>query len=104
MIDLPDLVADLPEAEQEDEALGSAMCNGCDNTWYGLRIAHCGACHLTFLSPTGFDEHRPATGGCRATEDLRERGMEPDRHGYWRNPMPPEVLSRIREAAWEEDT
>lgn len=42
--------------------------------------AHCGACHVTYGSVTGFDRHR------RAGECLNPRAldMHADRNGVWR--------------------
>lgn len=65
-------------------------CGGCDKTWTGTNMAHCGACHHTFSSVALFDLHRQ---GMRCTEPatLRfEKGVkagEPrmrlNDHGVW---------------------
>jgi hypothetical protein len=63
-----------------------ATCGRCDARWYGLGIAHCGCCHLTFTSVTGFDVHR-YKGRCRTTEELQALGYEPNSRGHWRKPI-----------------
>ena len=34
------------------------MCGGCDKTWTGLKVCHCGVCHQTFNVLAWFDGHR----------------------------------------------
>jgi hypothetical protein len=36
----------------------TATCGGCAATWTGFKVAHCSACHRTFTTPAGFDQHR----------------------------------------------
>lgn len=62
------------------------ICGRCDARWHGLAIAHCGCCHLTFTSVTGFDFHR-YKGRCRSTDELRGLGYEPNSRGHWRKPI-----------------
>lgn len=38
-------------------------CGYCHLRWSGTTVAHCGACHVTFTSPSAFDRHRTG-GGC----------------------------------------
>lgn len=33
-------------------------CGGCSRKWGGIRAAHCGKCHQTFVSPNAFDLHQ----------------------------------------------
>lgn len=35
-----------------------ANCNGCTQTWTGLKYAHCASCHETFSTVGNFDRHR----------------------------------------------
>lgn len=53
--------------------------------------AHCGACHHTFGSVTGFDRHRRG-GECLKARDLR---MVADRNGIWRFPAPDPTVRAI---------
>lgn len=46
-------------------------CGRCDDRWTASRAAHCGGCHATFSSPSGFDAHRRG-GACR---DPRDAGL-----------------------------
>jgi len=57
-------------------------CGHCPARWSGLSFAHCGACHRTFSSVTGFDAHR-LRGVC---VDPAGRGLVIDVHGIWRKP------------------
>lgn len=58
-------------------------CGGCPNTWTGLAMAHCSACHRTFSGVSGFDQHR-LRGVC---VNPAERGLVLDQQvGVWRSP------------------
>ena len=46
------------------------------------RVSHCGVCHRTFGSLTGFDAHRK-DGSCRVPKGYAEDGR-----GYWVLPDP----------------
>lgn len=46
-------------------------CARCPARWTATRAAHCGGCHATFTSVTGFDRHR--VGG--ACVDPATRGL-----------------------------
>jgi hypothetical protein len=73
----------------EDRVIrGSCECGA---AWRGELACHCGYCHLTFRSVTGFDEHRTA-GRCRTTAELAARGLEPNEAGQWRHPRPEETI------------
>jgi hypothetical protein len=63
-----------------------ATCGRCDAHWRGHAVAHCGCCHLTFTSVTGFDVHR-YEGRCRSTDELRDLGYDPNTRGHWRKPI-----------------
>ena len=65
-------------------------CVKCREKWSGLRRAHCTACHRTFNSTGGFDDHRK-NGKCLDPEDL---GMEL-RDGIWARPMPESAILAI---------
>lgn len=69
-------------------------CGRCGVRWAGVRISHCGACHLTFASVNSFDTHRkggicndPPTVGMR----ISAQGAQPGQEGWplkiWANPM-----------------
>ena len=69
----------------------NAMCGGCDTTWAGLSIAHCGACHETFSTVRWFDAHR-SQGHCLDPAGLKRgrRGggtgeplLRRDSRGFW---------------------
>lgn len=73
----------------------TGMCR-CGATWTGGKTCHCATCHLTFTTVANFDAHlgtsRAGSGvagpRCRTEAELRERGYEPNAHGYWRKPAP----------------
>lgn len=44
-----------------------SMCR-CEAVWSGSRVCHCSACHYTFSSLGGFDQHRPPE--CRTPQEL----------------------------------
>jgi hypothetical protein len=87
-------LADDVEVTEDDDVLYVGTCGDpkrpkpgrCGAQWRGQAIAHCAACHLTFSSPTGFDEHR-TLGNCRTPDDMRKRGYEPNDEGHWRQPL-----------------
>jgi hypothetical protein len=77
-------------------------CSGCDTTWVGLSIAHCGACHETFSTVANFDTHRPRPqegllrGRCLDPAGLKRKtgtyGWVPllkrDSRGFWVGAQP----------------
>lgn len=72
-----------PEPLGPQEIRGS--CN-CGTRWRGGNVCHCGTCHQTFRSITGFDDHRDHQGDdrCRDATEIRDRGYVPDDNGLWR--------------------
>ena len=67
-----------------------ATCGGCTTRWRGISRCHCGACHETFTSITGFDMHRkagrcvpPAAAGLIQRSDDLWRKDEWQRSGLW---------------------
>jgi hypothetical protein len=75
-----------PPTREAVERVVVGSC-GCGTHWRGELVCHCAACHLTFRSGGGFDEHR--TGGrCRTEAELTKRGLEPNAEGQWRHPRP----------------
>ena len=62
-------------------------CQKCGEKWRGLGAAHCSGCHRTFRSVGGFDAHRVQF----ACVDPEELGMEMNKEGVWRKPMPEEA-------------
>ena len=52
------------------------------------RVSHCGVCHRTFGSLTGFDAHRK-DGACRVPKGYAEDGR-----GYWVLPDPRYAAAR----------
>jgi hypothetical protein len=56
--------------------------------------AHCGACHRTFGSASGFDKHR-RDGQCLDPATLKVPMTETD--GIWRWPLTDDARSRLRE-------
>lgn len=72
-----------------------ASCSGCDNTWSGLRMAHCPTCHLTFSTPTNFDRHRIGTKVplvCCPPEDV---GLVANDYGTYRQASEPDLTERF---------
>lgn len=71
-------------------------CGGCDATWTGTSICHCGNCHHTFSGLGLFDKHRSQygdRGACLDPDTLTiQQGAnlgEPLMHyrdGMWRGP------------------
>jgi hypothetical protein len=67
-------------------------CSGCDNTWTGVNICHCGSgCHRTFSSIALFDAHRAGGEGCQDPASMRfvagkqagELRMRLNAHDVW---------------------
>lgn len=89
--------------EIEDRIPDTFTCLRCggvfpnDQSYNGRGVSHCAACHLTFKSMAGFDEHRtyapaPDYRRCRTADEMRERGYEPNDKGYWRKPRPADTI------------
>lgn len=57
-------------------------CRGCDATWAGLAMAHCGCCHETFTTTANFDRHRRDF-ACR---EPGAAGLIQDSRGVWHQP------------------
>jgi hypothetical protein len=92
-----------PSLPERAEALSWAhkqhtgTCGGCRGWWRGERVCHCASCHLTFTSIGPFDAHRDGPMNdrrCRTEPELRQRGYEPNDSGYWRQPMPADVIHK----------
>lgn len=50
------------------------------------RVCWCQACGLVFTGVAGFDAHRTGpweARRCLTTDELREKGYEPNEHGRW---------------------
>lgn len=60
-------------------------CGRCGSRWAGLSAAHCGSCHSTFSSVTGFDRHRK---GGECVEPVSVGLVWKERPGYavWAQP------------------
>lgn len=72
-------------------------CGGCDATWTGTNMAHCGgansprSCHHTFSSVALFDAHRAGGGGCQEPAGMFVKGgarqgqplMRLNEHNVW---------------------
>ena len=69
---------DEDDDEDEDDITGAATCE-------------CAVCHLRFTSVGPFDRHR-RHGRCLTADELRELGLEPNKHGLWRRPRPADSL------------
>jgi hypothetical protein len=68
-------------------------CGGCDASWTGTSICHCGSCHRSFSGIGLFDKHRSQygeRGACvdPATLTGRDTGQPLMHHrdGMWRGP------------------
>lgn len=66
-------------------------CGGCDKSWTGVNMAHCGSCHITLSSIVLFDLHRQG-GVCtdpasifygEASKRAGEPKMKLNKHGVW---------------------
>lgn len=79
-----------PTGRQAEDRTVRGSC-GCGAAWRGELACHCAACHLTFRSVSGFDEHRHV-GHCRSEDELAARGLEPNELGQWRRPRPEETI------------
>lgn len=44
----------------ETKTARGATCGGCPARWTAHNTSHCGKCHETFTSVSGFDQHRRA--------------------------------------------
>ena len=51
-------------------------CGGCDHRWTGKLIAHCDACHETFVTVKVFDRHRDSD-MCRSPKFARRTDGKP---------------------------
>lgn len=78
-------------------------CGGCRNTWTGLAMAHCSACHQTFGSVNQFDRHRSQV-GTRGTclspptiVDTKGNRVMFYRNGAWRSP---ELSPAVKATLW----
>lgn len=78
-------------------------CSGCEATWTGLSVAHCGCCHETFGGVQLFDAHRSADGergACIPPAEVQGRAGEQRlffRAGMWRGPeLSDEQRERLR--------
>jgi hypothetical protein len=76
-------------------------CGGCDATWTGLSVAHCGSCHVTLSGAKLFDQHRRpdrAHGMCLAPAVLRVKAQPCElRGGVWHVAgMDDAALARVR--------
>jgi hypothetical protein len=74
-------------------------CGRCPSRWAGNSTSHCGSCHLTFSSPSAFDDHRirkgPREGTCAKPADF---GLVlHDRAGYqvWGHPGDEDAVARL---------
>lgn len=73
-----------------------ATCRGCASRWFGIRRAHCSACHLTFSGASAFDRHRTPTGDhgtCTHPATLRDAtgaAALVQRGGAWSWPTMPD--------------
>jgi len=79
-----------PPVRHVDDRVIRGSCD-CGAKWRGELVCHCAACHLTFRSVNGFDEHRSA-GRCRTAAELTKRGLEPNDEGQWRRPRPLDTI------------
>lgn len=105
--ELPDAIdeawaTDAPPPAFVDRDGPPVICR-CGEAFIGERLSHCPSCHITFTSLGGFDDHRTGQHGvlkgarrrrCRTQSELRERGYQPNAHGYWRIPRPPGTLPK----------
>lgn len=67
-------------------------CKGCEASWTGLKMCHCGACHRTFSTVRLFDKHRSPVGdhgSCKDPSTITTRVGDPVMvlaGGVWRGP------------------
>lgn len=73
-----------------------ASCGGCQETWSGLRIAHCATDHHTFSCVSNYDLH--ITKGFQHLEPS-EVGLVQNSRGVWHQPDERDIseLYKLRE-------
>lgn len=74
-----------------------ASCGGCTARWPvdASAVTHCAGCHRSFMSVTGFDDHRTGptdSRRCLTLAELAAAGFAPNDLGRWRIPRDADTL------------
>lgn len=66
-------------------------CRKCRDKWTGLSRCYCTGCHMMFSCVSSFDKHR---NNFKCLDPL-DVGIEMDKNGIWREPLPESVKIRL---------
>ncbi len=71
----------------------------CTHPKPSMHNALCTVCHTCFKSVAGFDRHRD-NGWCLEPSTI---GLEPNENGFWRVPLTPAQIERLRTSFGDDD-